>query len=744
MESTELSSFELNNIPSIDNANTTFSVNDSVNGDSLPFMQEGDDRELGYDYECLMFNGKPYEDLTLDDMKNVKFASQEEIESFYAHYSLAKGFSMRKHRQGERNVSSDGFGSDPDIEYESEEDPYVDKRMRNNENGRGFPTWMKMTGHPLTRWNQKHFVRSNRVVKEHDIAQVMSLRQVSVGTARAYEFLVHQAGGQEFVGFTERDLVDESGRLANMFWRDGQSYEDYCSYGDILIFDSTYKTNIYDKPLAVFVGTNNHRGTIIFECALLADETEETYNWVLTSFLKSMNDKKPISVVTDSDEAMRNDVLTVMPEATHRLCAWHVGRNVKSHLKEEDTQKDFFHLIFAGLSIPEWEALWEYFVAMNNTQRCEGMHRNLKTDLGSCMRLYELLPRLDKTIARIRNRSLYDDYLSHQFSPVFKSHLRGMEQEIGSLFTHDVFLLIRDQIYFEPKFILTGKVPEPATGTTVICISQYGKVEKTWEVRFQGGRENPILSCSCKLFESDGIPCCHMFLAMKSENVTTFPHSLVKKRWTKESVDCVENDHNVDRKVMQLARYGELMSACAKICHIASHSDEGYDTIKEALNDLTIDARDLPQPRETDSPVYVDEATRSTGLHPNVIRDPVTCRSKGKKSKPTKGQGNVKKRRTYISVGAIVNNSPQRCSSVADGSCSSDCSDTEADELVEEADRLNSDTYSLIHNEEEAMSFDFITGVVNNNSPSRSSSCEIRDVGGDYWRFYRSFPNILP
>ncbi|XP_004308554.1 PREDICTED: protein FAR1-RELATED SEQUENCE 5-like [Fragaria vesca subsp. vesca] len=227
--------------------------------------------------------------------------------------------------------------------------------------------------HPLTRLVHRQFMRTNRLVKEHDIAQVNALRKVSVGTARPYEFLVHQAGGHEFVGFTIRDLynrvqeennkllldgdaqcsimwmnmkairdpmfyclfsADVKGRLANMFWRDGQSYTDYCSYGDVLIFDSTYKTNMYGKPLVVL--------------------------WERTT-----TEKKPVSVITDSDEAMRKALGNVMPEARHRLCAWHVGKNVVSHLKDAGTRGHFFHLIFAGLSIEDWETSWEYFVTMN-------------------------------------------------------------------------------------------------------------------------------------------------------------------------------------------------------------------------------------------------------------------------------------------------------------------------------------------------------------------------------------------
>ncbi|KAL6127467.1 hypothetical protein ACLB2K_070832 [Fragaria x ananassa] len=48
--------------------------------------------------DCTHYRGKPYKDLTLEDLVGVEFATIEEVEKFYSSYSLAKGFSMRKHR----------------------------------------------------------------------------------------------------------------------------------------------------------------------------------------------------------------------------------------------------------------------------------------------------------------------------------------------------------------------------------------------------------------------------------------------------------------------------------------------------------------------------------------------------------------------------------------------------------------------------------------------------------------------
>ncbi|KAL4343573.1 hypothetical protein AHAS_Ahas11G0091900 [Arachis hypogaea] len=47
-------------------------------------------------------------------------------------------------------------------------------------------------------------------------------------------------------------------RLGSLFWADGEMMSDYQLFGDVLAFDSTYRSNKYKKPLVVFSGLNHH------------------------------------------------------------------------------------------------------------------------------------------------------------------------------------------------------------------------------------------------------------------------------------------------------------------------------------------------------------------------------------------------------------------------------------------------------------------------------------------------------
>lgn len=85
----------------------------------------------------------------------------------------------------------------------------------------------------------------------------------------------------------------------------GTSQRDYRCFSDALAFDTTYRTNAFNKPLVIFVGVNNYFKTRVFGFALLQNEKTETYVWVLQTFLHCMNGLAPKVVVTNGDNAMK-------------------------------------------------------------------------------------------------------------------------------------------------------------------------------------------------------------------------------------------------------------------------------------------------------------------------------------------------------------------------------------------------------------------------------------------------------
>jgi hypothetical protein len=102
--------------------------------------------------------------------------------------------------------------------------------------------------------------------------------------------------------------LDEKGKLRSLFWRDSMMMEDYGIFGDIVVFDTTYRTNRYNLICAPIVGINNHWNNCMFGCAFIGDEKIESFVWLLQTFKKSMGGKSPISIFTDQDAAMNNAI----------------------------------------------------------------------------------------------------------------------------------------------------------------------------------------------------------------------------------------------------------------------------------------------------------------------------------------------------------------------------------------------------------------------------------------------------
>ena len=78
----------------------------------------------------------------------------------------------------------------------------------------------------------------------------------------------------------------------------------------------------------MLVGVNHNRKTVPFGCALVVNEKESSFIWVLEQLVEAGDGQKPETLLTDGDNAMENAIKVVFPQACHRLCLWHIMHNV--------------------------------------------------------------------------------------------------------------------------------------------------------------------------------------------------------------------------------------------------------------------------------------------------------------------------------------------------------------------------------------------------------------------------------
>ena len=93
--------------------------------------------------------------------------------------------------------------------------------------------------------------------------------------------------------------MDVEDHITNIFWADTKMILDYGIYGDVVFFDTTYKTNKECQPFAAIVGVNHHYQLVVFGASLLYDETSQSFEWLFHTFFECMSSKKPKTIFTD-------------------------------------------------------------------------------------------------------------------------------------------------------------------------------------------------------------------------------------------------------------------------------------------------------------------------------------------------------------------------------------------------------------------------------------------------------------
>ena len=161
--------------------------------------------------------------------------------------------------------------------------------------------------------------------------QSKRMREMNEGEAYT-PFQYFEMRRSENASFFYEIQLDVDGQITNIFWTDPKMIVDYDLFGDVVCFDTTYRTNKNYRPFAPIIGINHHRQTVVFGVALLYDETAASFSWLFQTFIEAMCGKKPVTIFTDQDPAMAKAIAEVLPESCHRLCQWHLFQNALKHL----------------------------------------------------------------------------------------------------------------------------------------------------------------------------------------------------------------------------------------------------------------------------------------------------------------------------------------------------------------------------------------------------------------------------
>jgi hypothetical protein len=187
-------------------------------------------------------------------------------------------------------------------------------------------------------------------------------------------FQQRQAESPHFFFATQ---LDSKNAVRGLFWVDGRTRALYSKYKDCVFFDTTFCTNMYNLPFAPIVGVNNHCHTIVLGCALLPDETTETYKWVFNKWMQAMDQKHPDHIMTDQEAAIGKAIEAVFPESVHRNCIFHVFQLAKKHLgallvEGHPFAEAFYSCVYGTDTEEQFEICWQQM--LQNHGKADNVH----------------------------------------------------------------------------------------------------------------------------------------------------------------------------------------------------------------------------------------------------------------------------------------------------------------------------------------------------------------------------------
>jgi len=81
---------------------------------------------------------------------------------------------------------------------------------------------------------------------------------------------------------------------------------DYLLFGDLLVFDRTYRINRYKMICAPFVCMDHHMKNVMVGCVFLMNEKIESFVWLFETFLEVMDNAQLKTMMMDQAFSMAN------------------------------------------------------------------------------------------------------------------------------------------------------------------------------------------------------------------------------------------------------------------------------------------------------------------------------------------------------------------------------------------------------------------------------------------------------
>ena len=134
-----------------------------------------------------------------------------------------------------------------------------------------------------------------------------------------------------------------------------------------------------------------------------------------------------------------------------------------------------------------------------------------------------------------------------------------MEKHASEIYTRNVLKWVRMEIFGEATLIMLGYAK--TASSNIYTLTKFQHPEQKWTIVFYN--KEVAITCSCKMMESVGIPCRHIFHIMKFEQLVRIPPALILGHWTKsvkvsKVMKMTAAVSHLDKEVLETAKFGSL------------------------------------------------------------------------------------------------------------------------------------------------------------------------------------------
>ncbi|XP_074378098.1 protein FAR1-RELATED SEQUENCE 5-like [Apium graveolens] len=277
-----------------------------------------------------------------------------------------------------------------------------------------------------------------------------------ISDAQAGLDLLHRLNEESGSKYFIRTEVDEENQLKCLVWIDPRCIMAYQNFGDVMAFDTTYRTNRYAMPFVPFTGVNHHYQSVIFGFALMMDEHASTFEWILRTWLEGVGNNPPLTIITDQDQAMASAIVTDFNHCIYKSlteCIFEArwaSFVEKYHLQEHKWLNELYELK------RKWILAYTrntFSAFQNSTSRSEEMNSFFDKYVSSATGLKEFIENSQKALARQFMREKEEDYVTINLKRPMKLHTT-LEYHASCIYTKEMFRRFQDELFESSKYFV--------------------------------------------------------------------------------------------------------------------------------------------------------------------------------------------------------------------------------------------------------------------------------------------------